>query len=311
MIDEADRPIVLVVDDVAANIQILAEALRTEYRIRIASRGEDALRLAQRTPQPDLILLDVMMPDMDGYEVCRRLKEDERTQNIPVMFVTARDDAEAEEYGLRLGAVDYIIKPYRLPVVKARVRNHVALKQKTDLLERLALIDGLTGIPNRRNFDERFEVEWRRALRDGKSLALILVDVDHFKAYNDHYGHGAGDVCLRGVARTLLLRLGRPADMVARYGGEEFVVLLPETDLNGACRVAERMREQVWQLDIAHERADSGRVTISLGVAAMLPSMAEQQQSSLLLAQADAGLYQAKLGGRNRSCSVGMHAGGK
>lgn len=303
MIDDADRPVLLIVDDVAANIQILADALKTDYRIRVASRGEDALRLAQRMPRPDLILLDVMMPDMDGYEVCRRLKRDEATQAIPVIFVTACDDAEAEEYGLRLGAVDYIVKPYRLPVVRARVQNHVALKQKTDLLEKLALIDGLTGIPNRRNFDERFEIEWRRSLREAKPLAVVLVDVDHFKSYNDHYGHGAGDACLRGVARALLLSLARPADMVARYGGEEFVVLLPETDLAGAQQVAERMRQQVLQLNLPHAASDKTVVTISLGFAAAYPANEAERTPQSLLAEADGGLYRAKSAGRNHACS--------
>jgi CheY-like chemotaxis protein len=131
MMDNPQKPIVLIVDDVAANIQILAEALKSECRIRIANNGEDALRVAMRPPYPDLILLDVMMPGMDGYEVCRRLKDTAATQNIPVIFVTARDDAADEEKGLQVGAVDYIAKPYRLPIVKARVRNHLQLKQKS------------------------------------------------------------------------------------------------------------------------------------------------------------------------------------
>lgn len=303
--EEVTKPVVLIVDDVAANIQVLAEALKADYRIRVASSGEDALRVARRAPQPDLILLDVMMPGMDGYEVCRRLKRDEDTQNIPVIFVTARDDAEDEEFGLNLGAVDYVVKPYHLPIVRARVRNHVLLKQKNDLLERLALIDGLTGIPNRRHFDERFDAEWRRAVRDGQSLALVIADVDRFKSFNDHYGHGAGDACLRTVARAMQLSLTRPGDMLARYGGEEFVVLLPDTDLEGAGQVAERMRRQVMVLNQPHVQSDIGVVTISLGYTA-LGSVQESQQMtpSMLLDKADAGLYQAKSGGRNRACCV-------
>ena len=298
------KPIVLITDDVAANIQILAEALKADYRIRIASCGEDALRLAQLSPQPDLVLLDVMMPEMDGYEVCRRLKNEEATKNIPIIFVTARDDVQDEEKGLRLGAVDYIVKPYHLPVVRARVHNHVVLKQKTDLLEKLAMIDGLTGIPNRRNFDERLELEWRRALRDQQPLALVMADVDHFKSYNDHYGHGAGDICLHNVARALLVSLSRPGDIVARYGGEEFVALLPETDLAGAHQVAERMRRQVMSLNLPHEGSDAALLTISLGYTALSTFDRPAQSVQSLLAEADAGLYQAKQEGRNRTCTV-------
>ncbi|MDR3411108.1 MAG: diguanylate cyclase [Formivibrio sp.] len=302
--EEIAKPIVLIVDDVAANIQILAEALKADYRIRVASSGEDALRIVKRSPQPDLILLDVMMPNMDGYEVCRRLKRDESTQDIPVIFVTARDENEDEEYGLNLGAVDYIVKPYHLPIVRARVHNHVLLKQKNDLLEKLALIDGLTGIPNRRHFDERFEVEWKRAVRDGQPLSLVMGDVDHFKLFNDRYGHGAGDACLRAVARALLISLTRPGDMLARYGGEEFVVLLPDTDLGGAWQVAERMRRQVKELNLPHDHSDAHVVTISLGLTSLMPGQGDQMTPSMLLDKADAGLYQAKSNGRDQVGSV-------
>ncbi len=298
--DNPQKPIVLIVDDVAANIQILAEALKSECRIRIANNGEDALRVAMRPPYPDLILLDVMMPGMDGYEVCRRLKDTAATQNIPVIFVTARDDAADEEKGLQVGAVDYIAKPYRLPIVKARVRNHLQLKQKSDLLETLAMIDGLTGIPNRRHFDQRMDSEWRRAVRDRQPLALVLGDVDHFKRFNDHYGHGAGDACLRAVARAMFNSLSRPGDMVARYGGEEFVVILPETGLTGAQQVAERMRQAVLALNIPHALTEEGIVSLSLGYVATWPAQGEIQTAAELLDRVDEGLYKAKREGRNR-----------
>lgn len=304
MTESTEKPIVLIVDDVAANIQILAEALKSECRIRIANNGEDALRVAMRPPFPDLILLDVMMPGMDGYEVCRRLKDTAATQDIPVIFVTARDDAEDEEKGLQVGAVDYIAKPYRLPIVKARVRNHLQLKHKSDLLEKLAMIDGLTGIPNRRQFDQRMEAEWRRAVRDKHSLALVMGDVDHFKLYNDHYGHGAGDACLRAVARTMFNALSRPGDMVARYGGEEFVVLLPDTDLDGAHKVAERMRLAIQGLDIPHLHAGMMVVTMSLGYAACQPGEDAVQSPSQLLDCVDDGLYKAKRSGRNQVATI-------
>lgn len=302
--NDSSKPVVLIVDDVAANIQVLAEALRVDYRIRIANNGEDALRVALRTPQPDLILLDVMMPGMDGYEVCRRLKDDPASQNIPVIFVTARDDADDEEHGLQLGAVDYIAKPFRLPIVRARVRNHVLLKQKNDLLEKLAMIDGLTGIPNRRNFDQRYESEWKRAVRDSQPLALIMADVDHFKKYNDKYGHGSGDACLRAVASAMQASLTRPGDMVARYGGEEFVALLPETGLKGALEVAERMRQQVLALNLPHVHSEAKVVTLSLGYAALCEQGDQPLPPEQLLVMVDQGLYQAKHAGRNQVATV-------
>lgn len=177
-----DRPMILILDDTPTNIQVLAEALCSDYRVKVATSGKVALAMANNPEsRPDLILLDVMMPEMDGYEVCRRLKQSPATQGIPVIFVTAKNDVADEEHGLRLGAMDYIVKPFRLAIVKARVQNHINLKMKTDLLETLALVDGLTGIPNRRRFDEVLDNEWKRAQRGCSALALIMADIDYFK----------------------------------------------------------------------------------------------------------------------------------
>jgi len=291
-------PSILIVDDMPANIRVLADTLKSDYRVRVATSGTKALEIAASEPPPDLILLDVMMPEMDGYEVCRRLKGDPRTSHIPVIFVTAKDEAEEEALGLGLGAVDYITKPFHLPIVRARVRTHVNLKRKTDLLESLALLDGLTHIPNRRYFDVALQREWARAAREGTPLAVVMVDVDHFKSYNDHYGHGQGDECLRRVANALRARLQRPADVAARYGGEEFVLLLPDTDTEGALVLAESCRAAVNDLRILHAYSDGAdHVTISLGVAATHPP---DESANLLLARADEALYRAKSEGRNR-----------
>jgi len=260
-----ERSTVLIVDDTPASIKILNEALSPEFDVVFALDGREGLEIARQC-RPDLILLDVVMPGVDGYEVCRRLREDERTKTIPVIFVTARTDAEAEEYGLNLGAVDYVTKPYQLPIVRARVRNHVSLKRKADLLESLASLDGLTGIPNRRRFDQILESEWKRSARTGAALSVLLLDVDYFKQYNDHFGHGAGDRCLKQIAATVLSSLARPADIGCRYGGEEFAAVLPDTDLEGARQVAERVRRQVEALAIPQSPSSFiDRVTISIG----------------------------------------------
>lgn len=302
MTDTQQRPMILIVDDVPINVQILAEALSSIYRIKVANNGLDALKIAQGQ-QPDLILLDVMMPEMDGFEVCRRLKEDALTHKIPVIFVTAKNAESDEERGLNLGAVDYITKPFVIPVAKARIRNHIRLKQQADLLESLSLIDALTDIPNRRRFDEALVSEWKRAVRDATPISLLMIDVDHFKKYNDYYGHGAGDVCLQTVAAELAKGVLRPGDLVARYGGEEFVVILPETDQESALQIAERLRERIEKKALPHvcPSADSV-VTISVGVASQ-NKIPEYFLSKILVDAADNALYLAKERGRNRVCA--------
>lgn len=295
------KPMILIVDDTPVNIQVLAEALRGEYRVKVATSAVGAFDVIEKHGVPDLILLDVMMPDMDGYEMCRRLKNDEKTMNIPVIFVTAKNDAVDEERGLRLGAVDYIIKPFHIAVVSARIHNHINLKLKTDLLESHAWLDGLTNIPNRRRFDDALQSEWSRASRNGEPISIVMVDVDYFKQYNDHYGHGSGDVCLKKVAQALTTSISRPTDLAARYGGEEFVVLLPNTDAKGAHAIAEKIRAGVESVKIPHEYSSASQwVTVSAGVSTMMPST--ENSATLLLKSADSTLYEAKSIGRNRVC---------
>jgi len=296
------KPRVLIVDDQASNVKLLAAILGDDYRVRVATNGPDALKLAESAPQPDLILLDIMMPDMDGYEVCRKLKGNSVTQNIPVIFITALSLESDEEIGLDLGAIDYITKPLSAPIVRARVRNHAILKRKADLLESLAHVDSLTNIANRRRLDRALLQEWRRCQRAGKPLALLMIDIDAFKAYNDHYGHGQGDACLTKVAVALAAGLQRPADIVARFGGEEFAVLLPETDIAAATLMGERLREQIAALRIPHApKQQYEHVTISVGCAAVLPG--ESLKPLDLLEAADRNLYAAKSAGRNRVCA--------
>jgi len=289
---------VLIVDDTPANIEILSSVLGAEHEILFATSGRDALALvADQTP--DLILLDVMMPDMDGYEVCKKLKADPRTRNIPVIFITALSEESDETHGLEVGAIDYISKPISAPIVRARVRNHLELKRYRDILENFSTLDGLTGIANRRRLDEFLAQEWLRGRRQQSPLSVCLMDIDFFKRFNDRYGHVAGDDCLRRVALALASVTRRPADLVARYGGEEFVCVLPDTDAAGAARVADRCRAAVAALAIPHVESNAAKhVTVSGGVAAETPS--EESSPAHLLETADRLLYQAKHAGRNR-----------
>ena len=289
---------ILIVDDAPSNLAVLTEALRSEYEVRIASSGAQALRLVEESA-PDLILLDILMPDMDGYEVCRRFKARAATRNIPIIFLTAKGDVADETLGLALGAVDYIVKPVSVPIVQARVRTHVELKRRGDLLETLSMRDGLTGIANRRRFDECLERAWRHGMRCATPLSVIMADIDDFKAYNDAYGHMAGDVCLKNVARALAGVLRRPGELAARFGGEEFAMVLEDTSLAGAQHLAEAMRLTVRALDMAHAGSRAAPiVTVSLGVASVVPVGGLSPEA--LLHSADRMLYQAKQAGRDR-----------
>ena len=294
---------VLVVDDVPSNLDVLVSHLEQEnVELVVALSGEEGLALARET-HPDLILLDIMMPGIDGYETCRRLKQDPDTADIPVVFLSARNDEVDIEKGLSLGAVDYINKPFSMPILRARLRNHLALKYKNDMLTEMACTDALTGVANRRHFDLILEREWARRQREPRPFSIVMIDVDHFKTFNDDYGHGEGDRCLRLVARTLVEVLHRPADLLARYGGEEFIALLPETEHDDALTLAEHMRQSVFDLGVPHQQSScAGQVSISLGIS----SADADQGISLeeLLKQADDALYRAKRSGRNKVCST-------
>lgn len=289
---------VLIVDDAPVNIRFLASILQDEHRILAATRGEDAVRIALQE-NPDLILLDVTMPEMDGYQTIEKLKKNTHTKKIPVIFVTARDTLEDEARGLDLGAIDYITKPGSPAIIRARVRNHLELKHHRDTLERLSTIDGLTEIPNRRHFDSVLDQEWRRGTRAGSPLTLMLMDVDYFKLFNDFYGHQTGDECLRTVAAALRNSLLRVTDLVARYGGEEFAVILPGLDSSGVPLTAQRLGNQVQELAIPHEKSNVAKhVTISVGAATTIPHRDNSPQH--LIKVADDMLYAAKRSGRNQ-----------
>ncbi|MDA8092887.1 MAG: diguanylate cyclase [Betaproteobacteria bacterium] len=290
---------ILIVDDSPENLTVLGALLRTEYTIRVATNGEKALRIAQSDDPPDLILLDIMMPGVNGYDVCRQLKDDPRTASIPVIFVTAMTHETDEVKGFEAGAVDYITKPFSPIVVRARVRTHVELKCYRDFLVHTSYGDGLTAVPNRRRFEDYYAHIWTAAAGRVRPVSLIMIDVDYFKPFNDHYGHQEGDACLRAIAQELSGSLNRKTDLFARYGGEEFVCLLPGTEAEGALQVAERFRAAVLALAIPHAGSPvSDWVTISVGVAAA--HCGGELSPRDLVAHADEALYQAKAGGRNQ-----------
>jgi len=291
---------ILIVDDAPDNLRLLADMLAEEgIEISTATSGARALKIAERYP-PDLVLLEAVMPEMDGYEVCRRMKADPLLRGVPVIFITTLADAESEIRGLELGAVDYITKPFNAAIVKLRVKAHLELKLQRELLNNLSRLDGLTGIPNRRSFDERLDLEWRRAARSGEALGLLLADVDHFKAYNDANGHLAGDDCLRKLGVALHDSMNRAGDFVARFGGDRFAALLPLTDTADLASVAERMLSGIANLSLPHGASPvAPQVTASIGGASCRP--APETDPKRLVELAERQLLLAKGGGRNRA----------
>jgi diguanylate cyclase (GGDEF)-like protein len=294
---------VLIVEDNRDLRDVVARMVQSlGHQVTVASTGKEALRQVHEH-LPDIVLLDVMMPEMDGFEFCQVLQGREELQDCHIIITSARDTLEDKVKGLELGAADYLTKPFSLAELRARlqvgerlVRQRKLIRDQQVHLEHLARIDTLTGLLNRRRFDERLEEEWQRAARYERPLALLLCDIDHFKKVNDSYGHASGDVVLREVGQ-LLLHGSRTTDVVARYGGEEFVVLLCETEYEQAVLVANRLRAAVRELSLPHAAGPSS-VSISIGVTELREACAESPTQ--LVAQADEALYTAKGLGRDR-----------
>ena len=300
---------ILLVDDDPTVIGVLGTILQEFGRLRFATSGQDALRMARQSV-PDLILLDIEMPGMSGFDVCAAMKEMPLLMDVPIIFISSHEDDEHEVAGLALGASDFITKPPRAAQVVARVRMHLRMKQLADALRNAAYQDGLTQIANRRHFEETLHREWLRAQRVGSPTALLMIDIDAFKKYNDHYGHPAGDRCLQAVAQAIQQAVHRPADLAARYGGEEFAVLLPETDSCGARFLAMHLVQAVAALRLPHAGSPvAEHVTLSIGVSAFEDAAtASSGHAGLghppvasLLAAADQALYAAKEAGRNQA----------
>ncbi|MEA1969291.1 MAG: diguanylate cyclase [Thermodesulfobacteriota bacterium] len=318
---------ILIVDDRPENLLALEQVLESpDLNIVQAESGSKAL---EQTLDHEfaLILLDVQMPVMDGYETAALLRGNKKTKNIPIIFVTAAHKEESHVFrGYGSGAVDYLFKPLETNVLKSKVtiflelhRQHLLLEEKTreldakvvelqtlqyeleesnEKLRKLSSLDGLTDLPNRRFFDETIDREWQRGIRHKKPLSLIFADIDHFKAFNDTYGHVMGDCCLKKVANGLAKSLLRDVDTIARYGGEEFAAILPETDEAGGELIIKRMLESIENLGIAHSASSAAcHVTVSLGLSTMVPSV--ETRSSQLIELADKAMYLAKASGRN------------
>ena len=295
---EFKKPTILVVDDMTTTLLLIHDLLKDTYEVKIAKSGTKALEILESPNDIDLILLDIEMPDINGYDVCKRIKNNETIKNIPIIFITGRTSQEDEEYGLNLGAIDYITKPFNKAIVKLRIKNYLNLKIKNDMLEKLSMYDGLTNIRNRRYFDETFEKTFSEIKRDKKSLAVLMIDIDFFKPYNDNYGHGQGDETLRKVAKALEKTIKRASDFVARYGGEEFVILLKDINKDGVEAVANNLLNAVRELKITHEFSKiENYVTVSIGVS-FYNSSSDITKLELLL-KADETLYNVKNSGRN------------
>jgi diguanylate cyclase (GGDEF)-like protein len=297
-------PRILVADDDRINTLIIANALKGEFEVVEAATGAEALERVA-AGDIDLVLLDVVMPGLNGFEICKRLKADPATADIPVIFVTSLEESAEETQGFAVGAVDYIMKPIRPPIVRARVRTHVELKRTRDLFEKLASVDPLTGVANRRRFDAALVEEWRRSSRSGRWLSLAMVDVDHFKQFNDRHGHLAGDQCLRAIAQSLTRGMRRAGELVARYGGEEFGLILPDFAPAMMPNVLRVLLDSVAQShNDAIATAPGEVITISVGAISVVAS--RDVDPNTALASVDLLLYEAKAAGRDRCVHVDL-----
>jgi len=290
---------VLVIDDQESSIETIKGILNSEYTIYSAENGINGIEAAKKY-LPDVILLDILMTDMDGYEVISKLKSLEETKKIPVIFITSLISTADEEKGLAMGAADYITKPFSPAIVRLRLKYQMKIISQMHTIEKFSLLDQLTGIPNRRSFDAQIKKEWARALRERTPFSILMIDLDFFKIYNDTYGHLRGDAVLKEVVKVILKILKRPADFAARWGGEEFAVLLPYTPLRGAFEIAEQIRKGVEDTDIADEDGSVTKITVSIGVNTREHNHVYTMDE--FISNADKALYDAKNKGRNLVC---------
>jgi diguanylate cyclase (GGDEF)-like protein len=292
----SDKARILVVDDQSINIQIINQILIDDYQVFFANSGDEALDFCAKTP-PDMVLMDVVMPKMDGLTTCKIMKQTPGLDTIPVMFVTALQKQNEENACWEAGGIDYLIKPVNPATLLNRIKAHITLKFQTDLLKKMVYLDGLTAVYNRRYFDDFLQQQMAQAKRADQPLALLMVDIDYFKQFNDQYGHLSGDDQLKKVAQCLADILHRPTDIVARYGGEEFACVLPYTDANGARHIARNLVDSVSDLDIPHKLSPYHKLTISVGLAIVDGGIKSPDD---LVLTADKHLYKAKETGRNR-----------
>ncbi|MBD1828356.1 PleD family two-component system response regulator [Microcoleus vaginatus GB1-A2] len=309
--------ILIVDDDALIRLQLRLYLQKEQYRVAEASDGLAGLA-AYEEVHPDLILVDAVMPTMDGFACCQKLSEVPESDRPPILMITSLEDKESVDRAFAAGADDYITKPIHWAVLRQRVRRLIQqfhLQQQQTLLYKqleaanqqlqyLASTDSLTQIANRRQFDQQLGQEWRRMTRERIPLSLILCDIDFFKNYNDTYGHQAGDVCLQQVAAALNRSINRAGDLVARYGGEEFVVILPNTELEGAVQIVKQMQAGIQALAIVNKSSPNNCITLSFGITSAVPT--PESLPETLITAADAALYQAKAQGRNTFC-INIH----
>lgn len=292
------QPTLLIVDDEVINLNILADAFKDEYHLLVTKSGSQGLARAMQY-EVDLILLDIMLPDMDGFEVCKRLKENEKTRDIPVIFITTRNENSEEEVGLQAGAVDYIDKPFYLPIVRTRVETHINLKRKSDLLAQVACLDRLTCLPDNRKFDDLYTIEFRRAMREGGQLSIASIDVDFFRAYNDNYGYAAGDKILKLLGDFLQQYFYQGLTVACRLRSDQFVLLMPnmcaESGANCCRELTEKLAEKHWQ----HLYSPiSAYLSVSIGGTSYTNDYDLEQTE--VLEKVEQALYKAKNEGRNK-----------
>ncbi|GAA6185611.1 diguanylate cyclase [Aliiglaciecola sp. NS0011-25] len=287
---------ILIVEDEPISALIAAKALSDNFITHHAASGQEALDFCSHR-LPDIILMDINMPVMDGLTACRKLKESESTQEIPIIFVSSHNSPEAEDECWEAGCTDFITKPFSVTTLRHRVNSHLAAKLMADKLTRLATVDGLTEVQNRHYFDGFLGNQMKLCTRMKHHIGLILIDIDNFKLYNDTYGHIKGDYCLRAVADALGKVLKRPTDCLARYGGEEFAIVLPHTDLSGVQYIADSMLNAVRNLNLPHKLSSFSRITISAGGICLSP---QDLTPNELIQKADQKLYAAKDAGRDQ-----------
>jgi diguanylate cyclase (GGDEF)-like protein len=289
---------ILIVEDNPMNLKVLDTIVSNKYDTVLATTGTEAIEKA-KSNDVDLILLDIMLPELDGYTVCKILKDSDYCKSTPIIFVTALNSHEDELKGLECGGVDFITKPFSAPIVMARIDTHLKLRQRTKELCKLATVDPLTSIANRRAFDENIKLEWKKSMIELTPLSIVMIDADHFKIYNDSYGHQKGDVCIQEIAKAIEEALDTDKNLVARYGGEEFVVILTECDKECAMQSAKRIKDSIYNANIPYDKSPiSDRVTVSIGISTCTPS--KNIDTKTLIDNADKALYVSKNSGRDK-----------
>jgi len=292
------RNSVLIIDDDIVNLRALVEILSEEYTVYAERDGRKCLEAAARI-KPDLILMDVLMPGMGGFELIKALKSDEQTKNIPIIFVTGLTNADDEVAGFDLGAVDYIVKPYSEHVVRKCVNHQMRIINLLYEVQRLETTDALTGIGNRRYFSKLLLQEWEQARRQQEPLSFLILNIDDFKKFNDIYGYSNGDLALKSIAETINKRVKQATDKGARWGGGEFAVIFPNTELSGAIKVAEEIREAIENTAFTLDGERTGKVTVSIGVHSYVPERVENYSAAAFVSDTGKALLYAKKHGKN------------